>query len=162
MNRTRLTLAAVTGIAAIFTMTGMAVATLRAPSIPAAIPAATAVPEPTDTTWPLNLPPAADPTPTTQPPPGTPAPYVQPFADQPDTKDLAPRPSPKTPVKMPAFADGCNHAYGTRNQCVPLEFPPGTTDKCTWLKSHGFKKLTVQGKDTHLLDRNANHTACDG
>ncbi|GAA2481328.1 hypothetical protein [Winogradskya humida] len=159
MNRTRLTLAAVTGIAAIFTMTGMAVATLRTPTAATIV---TAVPEPTDTTWPLNLPAAADPTPTTQPPPGTPAPYVQPFADQPGTKDLTPQPSPTTPVKMPAFADGCNHAYGNRNQCVPLKFPPGTTDKCTWLKKHGFKNLTVQGKDNHLLDRNGNHTACDG
>lgn len=35
------------------------------------------------------------------------------------------------------------------------------TDKCEWLKTHGFKPLEITGgRDRHGLDRNSDGTAC--
>ncbi len=91
----------------------------------------------------------------------SPAPFVQRFTSGPAT---SPRPtirSPKAPVKVPAFVDGCDHNYGTPTQCVPLIFPAGVTDKCSWLAAHGFTALIVAGRDSQRLDADGDGTACN-
>jgi hypothetical protein len=97
-------------------------------------------------------------------PPGTeqarPAPFLQSFAGQPGVRALPRRPSPTAPLSMPAFADGCDHAYGDPNQCVPLVFPPGTANKCAWLAAHGFTAVPVVGEDRQGLDPDGDRRAC--
>ena len=94
-------------------------------------------------------------------PGGEAEPFVQTFADQPGVKPLPKLPSPKTTRSMAAFADGCDHGYGDRNQCIPLTFPDGTTSKCDWLADRGFTKIAVNGADRHELDPDNNGIACD-
>lgn len=94
-------------------------------------------------------------------PGGEAEPFVQTFADQPGVKPLPKLPSPTSTRSMPAFADGCDHGYGDRNQCIPLVFPDGTTDKCAWLADRGFTKVKVAGDDRHKLDPDGNGIACD-
>ena len=64
-------------------------------------------------------------------------------------------------VPVPAHVDGCDHDYGTTNQCVPWTIT-GTTAaaRCTWLTGHGFGPLKVYGKDRQHLDSNRDGTAC--
>jgi hypothetical protein len=57
--------------------------------------------------------------------------------------------------------DGCDHGYGERTQCIPWTFPPGTTDKCAWLKAHGFEAVKVLGTDRHHLDPDGDGLACE-
>lgn len=87
------------------------------------------------------------------------APHVVPFA----TTLTAPRrkPAPRQ-VRVPVKEgyDGCDHAYGDRDQCVPWRFPPGTAAGCTWLRAHGFGPLAVHKRDRHRLDTNRDGTAC--
>jgi hypothetical protein len=91
----------------------------------------------------------------------SPPPYVQPFAEQPGVKPRAPLPSPTAGVEIEEGTDGCDHAYGDRDICVPWEFPAGVTDKCGWLRERGFKPLKITGgRDRHGLDRNGDGTAC--
>lgn len=85
------------------------------------------------------------------------APFIQRFAE--GSAAVAP-PEQKSPA-VPAFVDGCDRDYGTRAQCVPLSFPAGVTDKCSWLAAHGFTGLTVAGRDVQRLDADENGTACD-
>jgi hypothetical protein len=92
------------------------------------------------------------------------APFVQTFAAQPGVRPQPAKPSPKTTLSMPANVDGCDHAYGTRTQCVPLVFPGGVTTaagKCAWLAAHGFTDLRVAGADHQKLDPDGNRVACD-
>ncbi|MDQ7909611.1 hypothetical protein RB614_34335 [Phytohabitans sp. ZYX-F-186] len=90
-----------------------------------------------------------------------PPPYVQPFAEQPGAKPRAPLPSPTAGVEIEEGTDGCDHAYGDRDVCVPWEFPAGVTDKCGWLRERGFGPLKITGgRDRHGLDRNGDGTAC--
>jgi hypothetical protein len=87
--------------------------------------------------------------------------FVQEFAQQPGTGRQPLSPSPTAGVKIAEGTDGCDHAYGGRDVCVPWEFPAGVTDKCAWLRERGFKPLKIEGgRDRHALDRNADGTAC--
>jgi hypothetical protein len=56
--------------------------------------------------------------------------------------------------------DGCDHSYGGANQCVPWNFPPGTTDRCFWLRAHGLGNVAVHGRDRHHLDTNSDGVGC--
>jgi hypothetical protein len=91
----------------------------------------------------------------------TPPAFVQDFAQQPGTNPNGPAASPTAGVQIAEGTDGCDHAYGGRDVCVPWEFPAGVTDKCGWLRERGFKPLKIEGgRDRHALDRNADGTAC--
>ncbi|BCJ41264.1 hypothetical protein GCM10010168_44380 [Actinoplanes ianthinogenes] len=139
-------------------------------------PVAAAAPAITDSTWPFPSPtaasrsaapavkPAVEPAGTTPPavaPAASPAPFVQHFADGATASPLPAKKSPTAPVKVPAFADGCDHNYGTPTQCVPLTFPAGVTDACSWLAAHGFTDLKVAGRDVQNLDPDGDGTACN-
>ncbi|WP_329560767.1 hypothetical protein [Kitasatospora sp. NBC_01266] len=93
-----------------------------------------------------------------------PAPHVMDFAQglNAPVKQAAPQ-TASTPV--PATADGCDHAYGDINVCVPWTFPPaaGTAPGagCRWLLAHGYPPLAVHGRDRLGLDTNHDGTACD-
>jgi hypothetical protein len=68
-----------------------------------------------------------------------PAPHVQVYAQGPA---IAATDRPHT-VNLP-HADGCDHDYGSANQCVPWTIPGGSpTADCAWLKSNGFGPLKV-------------------
>ncbi|SHG70092.1 hypothetical protein [Streptoalloteichus hindustanus] len=67
---------------------------------------------------------------------------------------------PSVPVDAPEGGDGCDHAYGESHECVPWQFPPGTENRCDWLRDHGFGPLTVHGRDRHGLDTNGDGVAC--
>lgn len=136
---------------------------------PAAAPSP--APRPTDTTWLLAAPVAVTPsarpalphsaTPAT--PITRPEPFVQTFAAQPGRSPLPRLPSPTAPLQIPVNVDGCDRSYGTRSQCIPWHFPPGTTDACAWLRARGFLNhpLTSHGADRHHLDPDTNGLACD-
>jgi len=94
-------------------------------------------------------------------PTGAPPPYVHEFAEQPDAKPNPAQPSPTGGVRIAEGTDGCDHAYGDRDVCVPWRFPSDVTDKCGWLKERGFESLEITGgRDRHGLDRNRDGTAC--
>ena len=92
--------------------------------------------------------------------PTTPAPYIQPFAQLPGATPQPPLPGP--PVSSPLLVgiDGCDRRYGSVVQCIPATFPPGVTDRCTWLGERGFGPLPVHGEDGQGLDPNGDGTAC--
>ena len=56
-------------------------------------------------------------------------------------------------IKVGAFSDGCDHAYGTVNQCVPLKAPDNKPVTCTYLKQEGYLKqgLLVHHDRLHLV-----------
>ncbi len=85
-------------------------------------------------------------------------------------------------------ADGCDHDYGTKDQCVPWKIPasagttgagttgaacgwlnqcvpskvPGTAGAaCEWLQRNGFGPVRVSGRDRQNLDTNHDGIACD-
>jgi hypothetical protein len=88
-------------------------------------------------------------------PAGTkPAPLVQGFAR--GGKAVTPMVTPTPGTGL----DGCDHGYGTAAQCVPTSFPPGVTDRCDWLRAHGFGPLAVRGPDRLRLDTNHDRVAC--
>ena len=87
-------------------------------------------------------------------------PYVQDFAGQPGAKPLPKLPSPTVTHSVRANVDGCDHNYGEVTQCVPWTFPPGTADKCDWLRERGFKQLRVAGTDRQKLDDDHDGVAC--
>ncbi|MEU4619703.1 hypothetical protein AB0G04_06960 [Actinoplanes sp. NPDC023801] len=91
----------------------------------------------------------------------TPAPFVQTFAGQPGIPRQKPKRKPTAPVKVPPAVDGCDRNYGTIATCVPVRFPAGVTDKCVWLREHGFEDLKVVGQDRQKLDPERNGIACD-
>jgi hypothetical protein len=94
-------------------------------------------------------------------PVGSPPPYVQPFAQQPGATPRASLRSPTAGVDIAEGTDGCDHAYGDRDVCVPWQFPAGVTDKCAWLRERGFEPLKINGgRDRHGLDRNGDGIAC--
>jgi hypothetical protein len=93
-------------------------------------------------------------------PRGSAAAYVQPFAGGLSASPQTPLPKPTAPVTVAANIDGCDHAYGTISQCVPWEFPAGMTDKCAWLRAHGFGPLAVHGRDRQQLDTDSDGIAC--
>ena len=170
MNRTRVTML-ILGTLSALVLAGLAVAAF---SRPGALPSSALTPagSPRPVPPPASGPPperrSAGPVPQTSssasagPAGGAAAPFVQTFAAQPGVKPLPKLPSPKSRLSMPAFADGCDHAYGNRVQCVPLTFPAGTKDKCAWLKDRGFAEIAVVGADRHGLDPDGDKIACDG
>ncbi|WP_436533650.1 hypothetical protein [Actinoplanes sp. HUAS TT8] len=91
---------------------------------------------------------------------GTPAPFVQTFAAQPGRTRIRPGKSPKIPVKVAPTVDGCDRNYGTKAQCIPLNYPAGVKDRCAWLKAHGFTGIKVVAKDRQNLDPDRNKIAC--
>lgn len=101
----------------------------------------------------------APPAPNVAPRATTPAPHVAPFAQDPG-RPPKPALTSASPVPFPEGADGCDHAYGQRGQCVPWQFPSHTGDACAWLRSHGFGPLAVHGRDRHELDRDGDGVAC--
>jgi hypothetical protein len=85
------------------------------------------------------------------------APFVQAFGQQ----SASPRPpQPRTRPSVVPHLDGCDHNYGTVNQCVPWSFPDGVTDRCGWLREHHFGALRVRGVDRLGLDTNHDRIAC--
>jgi hypothetical protein len=105
---------------------------------------------------------AVNPVPSWSAPPSAapPAPFVQTFTGRSRVRPQPALPSPTTTRPVKANVDGCDHDYGTVTQCVPWNFPPGTTDKCGWLLAHGFTGLTVTGKDRQHLDPDGDKIAC--
>jgi hypothetical protein len=88
-----------------------------------------------------------------------PAQHVMNFGS-PAGKQIHPRGNGK-PIKEPWNIDGCDHDYGTANQCVPWSVPGATPQaKCAWLKSNGFGPLTIAGKNRQHLPENAEGEAC--
>lgn len=92
-----------------------------------------------------------------------PSPHVLNFAQ----KLQAPtRPLPNLATRVPVQvdADGCDHAYGEVNQCIPRTFPAGVTSapgaRCTWLLAHGYRSLAVRARDDLGLDTNHDAVAC--
>ncbi len=66
-----------------------------------------------------------------------------------------------TPVSIPFNEDGCDHDYGTPNQCVPWTIPGSTSlAKCAWLRSNGFGPLRVVGTNRQNLAENAQGYVC--
>ena len=64
-------------------------------------------------------------------------------------------------VKVSWHIDGCDHDYGTANQCVPWTIPGATPQaKCAWLQSNGFGPLTVPGTNRQHLPENTAGEAC--
>ena len=58
--------------------------------------------------------------------------------------------------------DGCDHDYGTANQCVPWKIPASSGQApCAWLKANGFGPVRVYYKDRQHLDTNQDGIACD-
>jgi hypothetical protein len=67
----------------------------------------------------------------------------------------------KAGIKEPWNLDGCDHDYGTPNQCVPWQIPGSTSAaKCTWLASMGFGSLQVYGTNRQDLPENAQGYVC--
>ena len=158
----------VVGTVGLLAIVAWAVATARKHD---AAPAPAAA-QPVDSTWPLvdggrstassSTPPATRPAAAApSPAAGAAAPFVQSFADQPGVRPLPAVPSPTATRRVPANVDGCDHAYGDPTQCVPWTFPPGTTDKCGWLRAHGFGAVRVVGTDRQNLDHDHDGIACD-
>jgi hypothetical protein len=63
-------------------------------------------------------------------------------------------------VKEPWNVDGCDHDYGTPNQCVPWTIPVPAGKACAWLQSMGFGPLQVVGTNRQHLPENAQGYAC--
>ncbi|MFC4069761.1 hypothetical protein [Actinoplanes subglobosus] len=90
-----------------------------------------------------------------------PAPFVQTFAAQPGVTRQKAKRKPTAPVKVPAAVDGCDRNYGTIAHCIPVRFPAGVTDKCAWLRDHGYRDVKVVAKDRQGLDPDRNGVICD-
>jgi hypothetical protein len=57
--------------------------------------------------------------------------------------------------------DGCDHDYGTPNQCVPWQIPGSTgSARCAWLESMGFGAIEVPGTNRQDLPEDAQGYAC--
>ncbi|MBR7837546.1 hypothetical protein KDL01_29980 [Actinospica durhamensis] len=90
----------------------------------------------------------------------TPGQYVVPQATALTGDKSKAVPNKKGPSKVvePWNVDGCDHDYGTPNECVPWVVPGKTTAaRCTWLLAEGFKPFKVYGRDRQ--DLNPAHTA---
>ena len=156
-------------VAGVLILLGRAGLASSGTAIPAVAGPAAAAPRPTDSTWPLASPAPASAAASAQQPasasapagPASPAPFVQTFAAQPGVRPMPALKSPTATLSVKANVDGCDHAYGTKTQCVPVTFPAGVTDKCAWLAEHGFVKLNVVGIDDQHLDPDKNGIACD-
>jgi hypothetical protein len=88
-----------------------------------------------------------------------PAPYVANFASDPSGKKIVLKAGAVT-VKEPWNIDGCDHDYGTPNQCVPWKIPGSPGQACSWLASMGFGPLKVYGTNRQHLPENAEGYVC--
>ncbi|MER5641341.1 hypothetical protein ABT095_30900 [Kitasatospora sp. NPDC002227] len=110
-----------------------------------------------------TTPPAPQPSRAPATTPARPAPHILDFAHGSalPTRTLL---APTDHTAVPADADGCQHAYGAVNQCVPRSFPVDVPDTpaahCIWLLAHGYTELAVHGTDPAGLDTNHDGTAC--
>jgi hypothetical protein len=89
-----------------------------------------------------------------------PSAHVMNFAAAPGAKRMHPHGDGKG-IKESWHIDGCDHDYGTANQCVPWKIPGATVQaKCAWLQAHGFGPLSVPGTNRQHLPENAEGHAC--
>ena len=59
--------------------------------------------------------------------------------------------------------DGCDHDYGTPDQCVPWKIPASSGQAaCAWLKANGFGPLKVVGTNRQHLPEDAQGYVCAG
>lgn len=67
------------------------------------------------------------------------------------------------PVKVAAFSDGCEHAYGLPTQCLTLRAPGNKVWTCTLVHPYFPAGIAVAkpGRDPFRLDRNKDGVACD-
>jgi hypothetical protein len=63
-------------------------------------------------------------------------------------------------IPIPFNEDGCDHNYGTPNQCVPWKIPAPPGQACAWLQSNGFGPLKVYGTNRQNLPENAAGYVC--
>jgi hypothetical protein len=57
--------------------------------------------------------------------------------------------------------DGCDHDYGTPNQCVPWQIPGSTSAaRCAWLESMGFGAIKLSGTNRQDLPEDAQGYVC--
>ncbi len=57
--------------------------------------------------------------------------------------------------------DGCDHDYGSPNQCVPWQIPGSTgAARCAWLESMGFGAIKVSGTNRQDLPEDAQGYVC--
>jgi hypothetical protein len=57
--------------------------------------------------------------------------------------------------------DGCDHDYGTPNQCVPWQIPGSTgAARCAWLESMGFGAVKLYGTNRQDLPEYAQGFVC--
>jgi hypothetical protein len=89
-----------------------------------------------------------------------PAPYVHNFAGGLKDRPLKNGTGPHH-VAVAWNVDGCDHDYGTANQCVPWTIPAPAGQRCQWLAAQGFGPLKVYGRDRQHLDTNHDGIACD-
>lgn len=88
------------------------------------------------------------------------APHVLLFDNHLSDRPVTHRNSQK-PVYVPWNVDGCDHDYGTPNQCVPWQIPAsGPQADCAWLRSMGFGPLKVYGTNRQHLPENAEGYVC--
>jgi hypothetical protein len=149
--------ALVLGVAGVLVIGGSDNHVLWFEGAPAAAPTGEPAPESGGAPEPARARQLAEPTGPVESPP----PYVQPFAQQPGATPHARLPKPTAGVEIAEGTDGCDHANGVRDICVPWQFPAGVTDKCAWLRERGFEPLRITGgRDRHGLDRNGDGIAC--
>jgi hypothetical protein len=89
-----------------------------------------------------------------------PAPYIHDFARGLKNKPLRNGTGPHH-VAVAWNVDGCDHDYGTVNQCVPWTIPAPAGQRCQWLAAQGFGPVKVYGRDRQHLDTNHDGIACD-
>ena len=57
-----------------------------------------------------------------------------------------------TAPKVAWNVDGCDHDYGSPNQCVPWQIPAASPQAdCAWLRSNGFGPLKIVGTNRQHL-----------
>jgi hypothetical protein len=67
----------------------------------------------------------------------------------------------KSAPKIAFNEDGCDHNYGSPNQCVPWQIPGSTgAARCAWLESMGFGAVQVSGTNRQDLPEDAQGYAC--
>jgi hypothetical protein len=90
-----------------------------------------------------------------------PAPFVRSFNSPLTGKRAAVYKHPRH-IHVGWNVDGCDHDYGTPNQCVPWKIPASSGQAaCAWLKANGFGPVRVYGRDRQHLDSNQDGIACD-
>ena len=66
-----------------------------------------------------------------------------------------------TAPKVAWNVDGCDHDYGSPNQCVPWQIPGSTgAARCAWLESMGFGSVKLSGANRQDLPEDAQGYVC--